>query len=95
MTDSISSANAELLGAQQAIDAAGAALPTATPADVVSMQNAINQLEGTMNEVKSLLAQLDALLQMMMDRRSKLMEMVQNILRETSKTGDKIIENLK
>jgi tRNA U34 5-carboxymethylaminomethyl modifying GTPase MnmE/TrmE len=102
MANSISTANTELIGAQQAIDAARAALPKAAPADANSLRNTINQLEEAMNQVKSSLdfpgdmTQQDGVqLQTLMDRRLQLEEVWSNIMKKIGDTDEGITQNIK
>lgn len=100
MADAIASAQTELRKAQKAIAAGRAARPPRSQAPAV--RATVSELEAAADDVK---AELDALsemgemeslrLQMAMDRLSKLMSTLSNILKKSSDTSAQITQNLK
>ena len=100
MADAIATAQTELRKAQRAIAAGRAARPPRSQA--ATMRATVGELEAAADEVKG---ELDALsemgemeslrLQMAMDRMSKLMSTLSNILKKSSETGSRITQNLK
>jgi uncharacterized protein YukE len=100
MADTISTANTELRRAQKAIEAArGVRAPRGQAA---SMRTTAAELEAAVDDVKSELDSLSEMgemeslrLQMAMDRMSKLMSTLSNLLKKSSETSAQITQNLK
>jgi hypothetical protein len=100
MAATIASAQTELRKAQKAIAAGRAARPRRGQA--AATRGTLRELEAAAADVK---AEVDALsemgemeslrLQMAMDRLSKLMSTLSNILKKSSETGSQITQNLK
>lgn len=100
MADTISTATTKLRSAQKTIQAARTA--RGTRAHAASIDATATELDQAIDEVK---AELDALselgeteslrLQMAMDRMSKLMSTLSNILKKASETSGQITQNLK
>jgi chromosome segregation ATPase len=100
MTDTISTANAQLRRAQTTIAAARAA--RAPRGQAASLRASTAELDQAIDEVKAELDSLSELgeteslrLQMAMDRMSKLMSTLSNILKKISETSGQITQNLK
>src|SRR4051794_28589468 len=100
MADTISTANTRLRGAQTAIQAARAARPPRGQA--ASLRTTTEELEAAASDVKHELDSLSEMgeteslrLQMAMDRMSKLMSMLSNLLKKVSDTSGQITQNLK
>jgi hypothetical protein len=103
MTDTTTDANTALRRAQHAIEAARATrAPRGQAALSASMQSTTTEVELAAADVR---AELDAMselgeteslrLQMAMDRLSKLMSTLSNILKKASDTSAQITQNLK
>jgi seryl-tRNA synthetase len=100
MADRMKNANTELRRAQQTIEAARAA--RAPKAQAASMRKTAAELEAATADVESELDSLSELgeteslrLQMAMDRMSKLMSTLSNLLKKSSETGAQITQNIK
>jgi len=100
MADTIRTANTQMIRAQKTIEAAHAARPPRGQA--ASVRATAGELEAAIGDVKG---ELDAMgemgemeslrLQMAMDRMSKLMSTLSNLLKKSSETGSQITQNLK
>ena len=100
MADTIRAASTELRLAQSAIQTARAARPPR--AQAASVRAASDELEAAVADVKRELDSLSELgeteslrLQMAMDRMSKLMSTLSNLLKKASDTSAQITQNLK
>jgi chromosome segregation ATPase len=100
MADTISTANSELRRAQAAIQAARAARPPRGQA--ASLRATTGELDAAVSDVERELDSLSELgeteslrLQMAMDRLSKLMSTLSNLLKKASDTSGQITQNLK
>ena len=100
MADRMKTANTELRRAQQAIEAAR--LARAPRGQAASMRTTAVELEAAADDVQSELDSLSEMgeteslrLQMAMDRMSKLMSTLSNLLKKTSETSSQITQNIK
>jgi Mg2+ and Co2+ transporter CorA len=100
MTDTIGTANAQLRSAQRTIAAARTA--RAPRGQAARLQATAAELEQAIDEAKAELDSLSELgeteslrLQMAMDRVSKFMTTLSNILKKASETSAQITQNLK
>ena len=100
MADTISTANTQLRRARQTIAAARTA--RAPRGQAARLQASTTELDRAIDEVKSELDSLSELgeteslrLQMAMDRMSKAMTMLSNILKKMSETSGQITQNLR
>jgi hypothetical protein len=100
MADTIRAASTELHLAKSAIQAARAARPPRAQAAAVRATS--DELEAAVADVKRELDSLSELgeteslrLQMAMDRMSKLMSTLSNLLKKASETSSQITQNLK
>jgi seryl-tRNA synthetase len=100
MADTISTAHMQLRIAQRTIDAARTA--RAPGGQAVTLRTTAAELDQAIDEVKAELGSLSELgeteslrLQMAMDRMSKLMSTLSNILKKASQTSGEITQNIK
>src|SRR4051812_49924925 len=100
MADTVKTANTHLRTAQKALQAARAA--RAPRGQAASLHATAAELDQAIDEVKAELDSLSELgeteslrLQMAMDRMSKLMSTLSNILKQASDTSGQITQNLK
>jgi seryl-tRNA synthetase len=100
MTDTVRTANTQLRTAQKAVQAARAA--RAPRGQAAALETTAAELDQAIDEVKAELDSLSELgeteslrLQMAMDRMSKFMSTLSNILKKSSETSGEITQNLK
>jgi hypothetical protein len=101
MADTISTAHMQLRSAQRTIDAARTARAPGG-GQAVTLRTTAAELDQAIDEVKAELGSLSELgeteslrLQMAMDRMSKLMSTLSNILKKASQTSGEITQNIK
>jgi cell division protein ZapA (FtsZ GTPase activity inhibitor) len=100
MADTISTANMQLRSAQRTIEAARTV--RAPRGQAATLRTTAGELDQAIDEVKAELDSLSELgeteslrLQMAMDRMSKLMSTLSNILKKASETSGQITQNIK
>jgi hypothetical protein len=100
MADTIRAANTQLSRAQKTIAAARAARPPRGQAASVGatadeLEAAIGEVQGELDAMSEMGEMESLRLQMAMDRMSKLMSTLSNLLKKSSETGSQITQNLK